>query len=384
MYPEKGDRIESKMDGPGRNRGESGGAPVSRREFLKQLGIGSAILGLGMYGGFEEADAKELKGMLEDSLHEEAEAGHPAVRVEFVYAPHRTARDMQKLRERITEADIVIPEDIWWDQEGLKVLRDLSAGNITPEQALRQLKISVEGEGGRKWLETYEIIYNSHKDIEFIDVPDGHPLGRKIIDYFNTSALSYDGDFPGTLELVKDRTRNLVDIQKEREAYMLARLKEVIKKHAVPDKQRALNILISLGIAHTDMWHKLKSEGVDARAAFASMPFIFDNEGELFRRYLFGKNVDNELVARAIQERMFFRQFRWPPTEDSGKAALFFRKVTSLFAANEIKEIFEAFKDKSFSERSKILTDKLAAKHVRWPESEKEIDDFLGPKTAPE
>jgi hypothetical protein len=382
MHPERGGFIENKTGNPNRSHEESGSPLVSRREFLRQLGMGSVALGLGMCGGFmEEADTKESKANLETLLEERGGSGHPAVSIEFIYALHRTARDMQKLRERIAGADIVTLEGSGWEKDQLKAWRDLSEGTVTPAQVFQKFEMSAASEEDRKWLEEYNIIYNSHKAIDTIDVPYGHPLSRAIDDHLGTPIFFYDGDFEKALGSMRGYTKNWADIQKKRETYMLSRLKEVIKERALPDQKRELKIAI--GGVHTGMWHTLKSEGADARAEFSSMPFIFNNQDELLRRYLFGKSVDNELVASALLENIFLNQFGWPPTEDTQKAMLFFRKLVSQFTVSEIKETFEKLRDRKFDERSKVWTERLRAKHIRWPRNEKEVDAFLDLKTPP-
>ncbi|MDO8451550.1 MAG: twin-arginine translocation signal domain-containing protein, partial [bacterium] len=303
MRPENIEPTEHKLGDSAPGRKESEGTLVSRREFLKRLGMGSVALGLGMYGGpMEEANAEELKEKIEVSLGEKKEAEDPGVRVEFAYAPHRTASDMKKLRERVAEADVVALEGSGWEPYELKTWRDLSEGTITPEQVFREFGMSNANEGDRKWFEEYKIIYNSHKAIDSIDVPYGNPLNDEITDHLATPMFFYDGDFEKALESTKNHTKNWAEIQKKREAYMLARLKEVAKEHVLPDQKRKLNILISLGAVHTGMRHKLEGGGADTRAAFGSMPFIFSNEDELLRRYLFEKTVDDALVASALLE----------------------------------------------------------------------------------
>lgn len=340
-------------------------------------------LGFGMSRGILEGiEAKEAKMNLE-ALLEEKNGEYPAVRVEFVYAPHRTAEDMQKLRERIAEADVVVLEGSGWKLDELKAWRDLSEGAITPAQVFKKLEMSPENQNDLKWLGEYEIIYNSHKAVDSIDVPYGHALNTEITDHLGTPMYFYDGNFEKALESMKKHTKNWAEIQKKREAYMLSRLKEVAKERALPDQKGKLNILISIGAVHTGMWHRLESEGVDTRAAFSSMPFIFNMEDELLRKYLFGKTADSELVAHALLENIFLNQFGWPLTNDTEKAMLFFRKLVSRFTVSEIKEMFEAMKDKKFNERSDILTKKFTAKHIRWPRNKEEVDDFLDLKMPP-
>jgi hypothetical protein len=385
MHPERDGFIENKTGDPGQNHEKPENTSVSRREFLERLGIGLIALGLGTRNRLIEGTGGDgLKGEIETSPGENGEMEHPVVSVEFLYGAHRTARDTQKLQERIAEADVVVPESSGWERDELQAWRDLSEGTITPAQVFQKFGLSTANEEDRRWLEEYEIIYKSHKAIDVIDVPRGHPLDKEINDCLGTPIYFCDGDFEKALERVKNYTKNWADIQKKREAYMLSRFKEVVKERTLPNQKRGLNILITMGAVHTGVWHALKNEGVNTRAKFSPAPFIFSDQEELTRRYLFEKSVDDELVANVLLENILLNQFGWPPTEDTRKATLFFRKLISQFTVGEIKETFEKLKDKKFDERSKIWTERLGAKHAHWPRNEKEVDAFLNMKTPSE
>lgn len=271
----------------------------------------------------------------------------PQIKIGIFYSPHRSAEDMDGLKDQFQKCDIYFPETFGWEPEYLDSLRKLSNGEITPEMALRDWGDRDPYYYSRD-KEFFKIIYNSKKLIAFLDVPESHPLvGREKEN--KVPKIQLGSNFGQTLDSVRRHIEEFSAIQKERETYMLEQLQpqiqELLKTHSKLREKQEINTLISIGVAHTSLYRNLREDYQTTRR-FSKMPTIFPYREEAIRRYMLNEPIDDELTSRIVAERLISKAhmnlFR---TSDSVKDAIAVRRVVSRLSFDEMKKMFESAHD---------------------------------------
>lgn len=318
---------------------------------------------------------------LNQALEEERKPGEPKISVNIFYAPHESARDMEGLKKEFATCDIYMPEAHGWTETTLDILKRLSSGEMSPsevapdEDPVKQKK--------QRMID--EMIFNSHKPIALIDVPDNHQIildeedrrsqnnGKKIFHY---------GNFDQTLESLRDVLKS-ESLDRERETYMLSQLKPqveaILKEHPELKDKQEIQVLLSLGADHTSIYHSLKEENIQVTRVFSENPFVYPFGLEVERRNVFGRPIENELVGQALTEILLWRAFR-PHLEDlaeqdTQKVTVFTRKLISVFSSDEIKNMFEGAS--KFEEWPALFLQGLREKGLRIPLTKQELDEFL-------
>ena len=102
--------------------------------------------------------------------HEPVREREPRIHVTFFFSAHDTAEDFAKLDPLIKAADVYIPEASGWNQADLEETQKISQGEITPKALSKPIS--------ERTASDVEIIllYNSKKEIAFIDIPEDHRL----------------------------------------------------------------------------------------------------------------------------------------------------------------------------------------------------------------
>src|SRR3989338_5657586 len=224
---------------------------TTRREFLLTLGAGlTAALDSG-----KRAAAAEL---IEDFLNKDAEGMEPKIELEIFFAPHATREDATGLKERIRASDIYIPEIFGWDERVLVLYRAIAQGKIGPEGYFKELGASSqEIQEIKKTLEytETEILYNSGKRVEFIDLPDTNRIYSQLDKEITEPKFRGKENASEVISAYKQNAHKIVLLQKERELYMLEQLAELQKKIAAGEIQElkgrsTVKIIIFLGAYH--------------------------------------------------------------------------------------------------------------------------------------
>lgn len=277
----------------------------------------------------------------------EKKSGEPALSVDIFYSAHDTPKDFEKLANFLPQADIYIPESIGWSSVDQAHYDAISAGRKTPEEIIKSLKVTTPDmyPTHDTKLKEFEILYNSHKPIIFIDIPLRHQLTQR----FNALDVAFldslTGHFEEDLESYKAFLQKIAQFQKERETYMLSQFKpkivELLENHPELKEKADLRILVTLGSLHTPIWHALKKSGQKTAALFKSKPYVHSHENEVIRRNMFGKEVSDELVARAYLESEFFEHFIPARDEDTEELAILMRNIIDQFSTIDIKAVFD-------------------------------------------
>jgi hypothetical protein len=319
---------------------------------------------------------------------EEQKWNFPQLSVDIFFSGHQTYKDMELLPGRFKIADIFIPEGLGWSQENLEMFRAIANGTVPRgvRDTTSNLHSYTHG--------LFDMVYGSKKPIEYIDVPFNHPL-MKEFNRLRSIEFSVEGSFPEFLHNIGDAYRKEAQFQRKREEYMISHLKprieELLPLYPSLKQKHSLNVLLSLGAVHTPVYMHLKRSNHYQKVdrSFSVMPSIYSFVEEVKRRCMFGKEVNDELLARVFLEKAFNLVF--VETEDpegligkpsfieeeisTGKFDMLKRKIISQFNFEEAKEMFEQMKqEKDFKQ---WFESKFAEKGIKLPTSRKELDEFL-------
>lgn len=347
---------------------------TSRREFLKTAGILGALVA----GKPEEAAA-----LLEDVLKKEGAEKTEKIKVNFRFfnAMHRTREDVRGLAEEIKKADVFIPEGVGWNSETLSGYQALSKGAITPLELMEKYGIDKEESRMHPRSEEFEALADSKKLILFADLPAGHPVYEKYRE-MRISPRQKIKTFAEALESAKSSIKNFAEALLLREKHIISeilKIRENIEHGRYPELKgkKSVTVLIFLGAVHTLVYHKLKETAENTSRTFPVMPFQYANPPiEMVRRYLFGKEVDDELAARAFLSGHVNSLPHWTQLKDTHKVNRYMRAIVEQFSYKEVEAFFSDLQNTDISTDSVILK-LLRAKNIKIPNSDAELDELL-------
>jgi len=315
----------------------------------------------------------------------------PKIQFDILYARHGTKEDREELPDRLKDADVYIPEFFEWTGSVLKMYRDHSAGKGRLFKGPPGLELNFALGLNPAVKEELRILYNSHKPIGMIDMkPSYSPFLSEWDSIKQSRAERYAkprGSFPQRLDLIRQSLESEARFQNKREKYMISQLRptmqELIKTYPSLKDKSEIKVLLSLGSAHTFVYHNLKRDSQETTRTFSRMPEVYGFETEALRRFIFGREVDDDLVSKVFLEGVFLKTHdlgrNIGNVGDSSKIEKYVRKLIPQFSFEETKEIFERLKQ---GEKAKQIFDiKFAEKGIRLPQSERELDEFLAKPT---
>lgn len=307
------------------------------------------------------------------------------IHVKVYLSSHGSSRDYAEDWKIFQQADIVIDEAVGWDSEYVANIQKVVDGEVSPEQELARDGILPDSPKYQKYLAKLNSIFNIQKPFGYIDLPSDHPLNEKmenlIISFAITANLyfltpSEEKTHDGFMKVLNEWDRyikEVSDIQMQREKYMLAQLKPTISKiinsNSTLKEKEDLEVLISIGAQHTGIYHKLKEEHPDLTDwEFDPFPYIFDFETEASRAYMFGKEVNEMLLARSLLQRVLQNTLDISSlsNEEFTKSL---RIILSEFSIDDIEEIF-----KQANGRKEVPTN--LHKAIKAKGLDKQLDDF--------
>lgn len=292
---------------------------------------------------------KGLKDRFNRVFKRERRIGERKITIDIFYSPHGSAEDIGGLEDQLKKADIYIPETFGWSLQYLDALRKLSNGKVTPEMVLQDW-----GDRNPYYYHRdenfFNIIYKSKKPIAFLDIPDSHSLVRREKET-KIPDIQFGSNFGQVIDSVRGYIEKAADMQEERETYMLEQLQpqiqELLKTHPKLRGKQEINILLSVGAAHTLLYRNLRKD-YETTTVFGKKPMIFLYREEALRRHMFNKPVGDDLVARIAAEWTLSKAHRNlfdTLTNDSLKKAIAMRRLVSRFSFDELKEMFEGAHD---------------------------------------
>ena len=290
---------------------------------------------------------KNLKGRFNKVFKRERKIGHHRTIINIFYSPHRSAEDMNGLADQFQKCDIYFPETFGWSPEYLNALRKLSDGQITPKMALQDWGDEDPYHYSRDE-DFFKIIYKSKKPIAFLDIPQGHLLVDREKEN-KVPKINFGSNFGQVLDSVREYIKKAADIHKERETYIVKQLqpqiRELLKANPKLRKKQEVNVLISIGIAHTSLYRNLKEEH-ETTAKFGKKPMAFRYTEEALSKNMSNYFLGDDIVARIATEwtlsKAHKKLFR---TSDSLNDAISMRRLISRFSFDEIRNMFESAKD---------------------------------------
>jgi len=313
--------------------------------------------------------------------------------VEVFLGSHESKADAEKLKGRLKEADILVLEGVNWTKEIEDAYKELSGGEKTPKEIFNFL----EDKGVYVSNKSYEAaliktIYNSKKEILFADIPFMH---KKTFDFFNLMRKIEDlnkkifhEDFQEVFNLTRYISFKMYQFQESREKYFVQLFEKKLKKLLI-DKPELLNknkikILINFGVFHTKLPERFAKREFNVKRFFAENLHIFDFTHEILRRHYLKKEVNNELIARALLERMIFSLYYKRYKKSGGNDddfGLISRSIAEKFDYAEIEKIYNEIKaDPSL--KMAVFQKWLSLKNLRFPKSKEEEREFIKGLTA--
>lgn len=311
----------------------------------------------------------------------------PKISYHFLYAPHRTSEDAKKLKSAFGECDIYVPELPGWRSGDLSFWQSVSRGNLTPEE-LSKLRQDINDRS--IWGYWYNVIYKSQKPILFVDLPEGHELERRYYENYirddDTRRLFQDGYFDKAIEQCRAVVKEFAEIHLAREEKIKENLKNKIKEfledHPEYRRKDELRALIGLGSFHTHLFQDMKKEDQAISREFNEMPQFFPSSAEAVRKAVFKKDINDELLARAIIEDTLYT-YLGSFSNNTNKLTRVLRKISShldLETSRKISESMAARAKGSILLPKYILVEELEKLNIKIPKSEKEMDEILGIK----
>lgn len=337
--------MENKESNPGNQVNEAINPDgLSRREFLKMTGAVSGALLM--------SRTAEASAVIEKLLNESDEKNEhgPKISVEFFLSWHTTAQDKEALVEKMKNADVFSPEGFEWTEKTKKFFTDVSKGKITPIDAAKKFHLA----GKSSLTGTINALYNSGAYIEFFDIKEGDPLAKEVDEaHSDLEVIDATKPFHQSVENYKEKIKKYAQAQLKREAHIISRIEDFsnkIKRGEIPqlEGKRNVRILLSYGVLHTGLRHDNK-HGLNAKWSFGKLPIIFNPATEAMRRYMFGKEVSDELSAKAFMSALTYDHFLGLlPGFDSQKKSAFVRKIMDGLSLDKLSEMFEEIKKVDF------------------------------------
>lgn len=356
---------------------------LSRREFIRAAGTA------GVFGLVFAGKTKQAAAFLEQKLEEKNPEG-TRVAIEIFYSPHATREDVKGLAQKMEKADVFALEMFGWDRELLDDLTAVSRGEETPQQFLKRYP-KIEVTDAEKQFQPYQLtvleaLYKSGKVVTTFDIPREHPLYQEIEKSRETlDNISSTDSFEDLLRTQRERLKHFSALIEKREQYMLDEItafREKLGKSAIESLvgKKQVKITFLLGAAHTSIYHHLKKSGGETSRGFPLMPYTLGEfTDEAMRRFLFKKEVGDELVARVLFWNLVkpYLLPGWEQETPSTQAQ--FRKIreaVSLFQLDEIRTIFEEVKRRlekdpipflAFFDSRQFVLQKLKEKGIQIP-----------------
>lgn len=325
---------------------------------------------------------------IEKSIQEQKEK-EPKISYHFFYSAHRTAEDFKNLEKAFDKADIYVPEIYAWTPKVKFIRNKVSQGEITPEQISKEYNIEKLSSRYRD----LDIIYNSHKPILLADIPgDDKEFMAKTnaCEQLYKRALSFfiQGRLQDSIQTLRSCVINSARVDLIREKRIRKSLEEQIKTFLRQNPEYAakkeLKVLIRLGALHTTIYHKLKRDKILSSREFSHFPPVFDSYSESIRKIMFKKEVDDELLARAIIEEYLFAWLK-TVTDDSNKALKIIREISSKLTLKNIEQISKNIAEVSEEPRTpsflgfpiEDIVYETRELGIKVPDSEEEMDELL-------
>ncbi len=326
----------------------------------------------------------------------------PNVEIDIHFGSHATEQDVKNWQNKIKDADVVIHELLGYSDRDMRILQGLSDGRIKPDDLIYN---NPEDESAGKYDEyanaLSRIIYKSGKKIVGIDIPDGHPILKRIDRSMENIEILYSLLFSIPYQKYAMKFKKLMreqgDIQRQREEYIVRRFRKAVEPYIQQQQGgKPVRIFMFFGVVHTWVYHRFKRLGFSVqRSMEGRTDYLYGNlTNELERKARF--NV--KITKRDMTRKVFFDILRAVYIEilDHFGFALaryvdiFVRLAAEKFSDTEIENLYneirsevlllgihnvsDVYSDKIFFSRAREIIDHaLAAKGASFPTSQSEL-----------
>lgn len=285
-----------------------------------------------------ENDTKVLSGYLKERFGENI----PKISLHFFSSPHGTELDAEGIQDRMKEADIFIPEISGWKYSTLEELKNISSGK----------KKNLDSKINPFFSPVIASLFESNVPVTIIDMPE--EMKKRVENDLMKLKIPGNTSFEEAAEIVSRVSKAESDIKhKEREKYMLSalgpKIAKVLDSRPELKQKEKINILITLGVAHTEIMKELSSDkGIETKKELRYSPTVFGFYAEMERRYDFGKEIPDSLKQKSLIEVLLSNSSLKTFLHESKNSAAsmqFKRFLVNAFTEEELKALYEEKKN---------------------------------------
>lgn len=298
----------------------------------------------------------------------------PKLEFYIAYSRHATEEDAQFLKEGLSNCDIFVPEGYGWMPGTEENFDKVSHGVINPNNLFTGLILRM---GGNPEDREYEIgrlksLYATQAKTLIIDLPNKHPL-TALINQLDEKADIGTDDFEKTLDFLKDYIITSAHLQSSREDYMIQqlprRLEELTRQYPDLASKNSLRLFFSLGAYHTRFYQLLKSVSPDATRVMQEPTTIYDFTTEAMKRAVYGKDLDQTLLANIMLEALVDVAFPKVRSELSvTNHSKFIRNFASTLTQAEKQQLYEVTRQAKEPHKIRsILIEEFKEKQIQVP-----------------
>ncbi len=259
------------------------------------------------------------------------------------YSHHESKEDFRKLGKLLKsdEFDIYVPEAPGHDEHLRFAIDSMVAGDSEVYQHFKKYFESNNAED--PFWQRLKTLYCARKIVIYpdFDKEEIAPLNREKVVH---GEMVRTGDFATDFGRYKDKIAGMAayfNIRDDRVAECLPTLlQEAIRENPELAGKEKIGVLVSIGIWHTGLGHRLSRAGFGLERSFQSHHKTYDFHGEAIRSAMFTGDVDDTVAIRGFIENYFPFAF---DTSDHGYRDALHRQVANNLTETDIKELSETY-----------------------------------------
>jgi|GEM_PF-2759349 len=278
----------------------------------------------------------------------------PELRVTFYFAPHANHHDVADAEAHMKDSDILLYESAAGSSGEARHRKQkiafLNSLSINPPMSLDEALLEYDAPGTT---DEHRVrgVYDSGIAVGTIDIGDTEIEQRMVL---RMSNVGYEirrrsESYEAALENYKRKMQLYGELQAERERMMLDNFEDSLESILAsrPDlkEKESLEILITMGSAHTTLRHKFTEAGIDSDRYFSMGGVqIYDYDNELIRTYMRRLEPTDELVQRAftdnIIEDIYYSNPGTSATTPTDEWTIYKRRLVSKLNGEQMEHIF--------------------------------------------
>ncbi|OGN29968.1 MAG: hypothetical protein A3A33_01445 [Candidatus Yanofskybacteria bacterium RIFCSPLOWO2_01_FULL_49_25] len=304
----------------------------------------------------------------------------PKIHLKFFFARHLTPEDHKELKELIRDVDVVAVENVGWTEESNRHLNEASqdeSGESLPDD---------------DYYSPLRAFRGSKKPIISIDVSKDHPEFSRLeqlhyrVGVASQQALEslLNGDYESAVEASRQGGQYLfVAVAQLRDRTTEDQLRnirqQIDEKFPELDTQNDINMLIVMGLSHTQVHHDLKRDGADVSLNFSEFPVKSHSIlNEVVSRMRHSKDIPERLLALYPIETLLGHVWGGL-TKDTDKIIFLERAILNQLSDHDVRLIYTRMKF-SPNRNVQIVLDFLEEKGIEVPRSPEDVDRLLKEK----